>query len=109
MKSITIDAEPREQITVHLVGKPYLLTPPKGSLGLKLAERATAANESGDVKAIWGEVMDWVTKAVGPKQAADIQSRLDDPDDDLDIIHVVTVMEKVVEAVTSNPSSSSSD
>ncbi|UDL16226.1 hypothetical protein SEA_KOZIE_30 [Microbacterium phage Kozie] len=109
MKSITIDAEPREQITVHLVGKPYLLTPPKGALGLQLAERAQAANATGDVKAIWGEVMDWVTKAVGSKQAADIQARLDDPEDDLDVIHVVTVMEKVVEAVTSNPSSSSSD
>lgn len=109
MKSITIDAEPREQITVNLVGKPYLLTPPKGALGLTLAERAQEAQASGDVKAIWGEVMGWLTTAVGKKQARAIQERLDDPDDDLDIIHVITVMEKVVEAVTKNPTSSSSD
>lgn len=109
MKSITIDAQPREQITVHLVGKPYLLTPPKGSLGITLAKKATAAQESGDIEAIWGEIMGWLTMAVGKTQADAIQERLDDNDDDLDLIHVIEVMEKVIEAVTEHPSSSSSD
>ncbi|QDH93086.1 hypothetical protein QDA02_gp79 [Microbacterium phage Margaery] len=109
MKSITIDAEPREQVTVHLVGKPYLLTPPKGALGLTLAKRAQEAEKSQDIEMIWGEIMGWLTMAVGETQAKAIQARLDDNDDDLDLIHVITVMEKVVEAVTELPSSSSSD
>jgi hypothetical protein len=109
MKAITIDAAPREQITVHLVGKPYLLTPPKAALGITLAKKATAAQASGDIDSIWGEIMGWLTMAVGQKQATDIQARLDDNDDDLDVIHVIEVMEKVIEAVTDSPSSSSSD
>lgn len=109
MKSITIDAQPREQITVHLVGKPYLLTPPKGALGLTLAKRATAAQASGDMDMIWGEIMGWVTMAVGETQATAIQKRLDDNEDDLDIVHIIDLMEKVIEAVTELPSSSSSD
>lgn len=109
MKNITIDAEPREQITVNLVGTAYLLTPPKGALGIKLAEKAKEAQESGDVGMMWDEVLGWLNTAVGKKQGRAIAERLDDADDDLDIIHVINLMEKVVEAVTTNPTSSSSD
>lgn len=109
MKRIEITAEPREQITVNLVGVEYLMTPPKGSLGLDLAKRAKELEGSGDVAAIWGEVEAWLKVAAGKKQFAKIQERLSDADDDLDIIHIIRVMEAMVEAVTDTPTSSSSD
>lgn len=108
-KRIVIEAEPVEKITVSLVGKDYLLTPPKGALGLGLARRAEEAKAAGNVEAIWGEVISWLTSAVGAKQAARIQARLDDPADLLDIIHIVNLMERVTEAVTGSPTSSPSD
>lgn len=108
-KRIEISATPRELIAVNLVGTEYTLTPPKGALGLTLAEKAQDASASGDVRAIWGEVLNWLTMAVGKKQAKAIQARLDDADDDLDIIHVISLMEQVVEMVTGNPTTSSSD
>lgn len=108
-KRIEIVAKPREKITLSLVGTEYLLTPPKGALGLTLAKNAKAAQETGDIETIWAEVLNWLSLAVGKKSAAAIQKRLDDAEDDLDIEHVMAVMEQVAEATTESPTSSSSD
>jgi len=44
-KSITISADPREKITVSLVGKNYVIKPPKGAMALQMARRAVAAED----------------------------------------------------------------
>lgn len=106
VKSIDIVAEPREQITVNLVGKPYLITPPKGALALGISKRVKTLNEEGRGDEVWGEVENWLRSAVGAKQFTAIQKRLDDANDDLDIKHIVALMTKVVEAVTETPTSS---
>lgn len=104
-KAITIDAEPVEPITVRLVGKPYVLTPPKGSLGLKLARRAKELGDA-DGMAMWGEIEGWLAAAVGPKQAKAISKRLDDPEDLLDVKHVISLMQQVMKQVTQGDPSS---
>ncbi len=109
MKRIEIAAQPRENITVSLVGVEYVITPPKGSLGLRLAKKAKEAENEKDNISMWDEIMGWVRAGFGAKQTKKIQERLDDPDDDLDIEHITTLMEKIIEATTDNPTSSSSD
>lgn len=108
-KRISIQAKPREKITADLVGVEYLISPPKGAFSLALAERAQKSKAEGDSTSIWNDVQSWLKKAVGDKQTKAIQKRLDDDDDDLDIMHIVDLMEQVVEVTTDNPTSSSPD
>lgn len=107
-KRIVIEAEPRESLTVSLVGVDYVIDPPKGSYALKLARRAKELG-GGDVDASWGMVEDWVKRAFGAKQSKKVLARIMDDDDDLDIIHIMKLIEAIAEAATSDPSSSSSD
>lgn len=100
---IVIDAEPREAIPVSLVGEEYLVTPPKSTLALKLAARAKEAGEDGEK--IRAELDSWVLMAFGKKQSAKIQDRLDDAEDDLDLPHIMSLMQKLAEAVTPDPTS----
>lgn len=98
---IDIEAEPRRALTVSLVGVRYQATVPKGSLALVLAKRAKAAGNDPDK--LMQEVQGWLRMAFGAKQAARIALRLEDADDDLDVIHVVTLIEKMAEAAAPNP------
>jgi hypothetical protein len=100
---IVIDAEPRDPFPVSLVGQEYLVTPPKSTIALKLAERAKAAGE--DPGKVREELDGWVLLAFGKKQAAKVQARLDDAEDDLDLPHIMTLMQKLAEAATGDPTS----
>lgn len=106
-KRITIAAEPREPITVNLVGEEYLVDPPKGTYGIKLAQRAKEAGE--DTEANWSVVEGWVQRAFGKKQAKKVLERLMDDDDDLDIPHIMKLIEALAEAITGDPTMSSPD
>ena len=99
---IVIEAEPRTAIPVQLVDAEYLVTPPKSTIALALAKRVKDAdNDPGVVRE---ELDSWVLAAFGKKQAAKIQTRLEDADDDLDLQHVMELMQKVAEAATADPS-----
>lgn len=87
----------------------YLISPPKGYLSMSLAEKAQEAAATDNVEAIWAEVEDWFVKGLGKKQWKRLHDRLEDPDDDLDIIHLVKAMEGVIEKVVGDPTTSSSD
>lgn len=100
---IVIDAKPRTQIPLSLVGQEYLVLPPKGSLGIKIAQRAQEAN--GDPMELWGIVESYIDIAFGKKQGKEIKKRLEDEDDDLDIAHLMQVIEKLTEFVTDDPTS----
>lgn len=132
---ITVSSTAKKAIPVDLVGKNYLLTPPKGSLGLRIAKQAqelevqtkaaTAAKEritllqdagrdeeaskievpKQDPTLMLDLVYDWVRAAFGPKQYAAIKERLDSADDDLDFPHLMELMQAVTEYTAANPTS----
>jgi hypothetical protein len=100
---IVITADPREPIPVSLVDEEYLVTPPKSTIALALAARAKEAGD--DAAKIRTELDSWVLMAFGKKQAAKIQARLEDNEDDLDLPHIMNLMQKLAEAVTPDPTS----
>lgn len=100
-KRIVIAATPREPISVDLIGTEYLVTPPKTTVAIALAERVQAAGQ--DIKVVREETDLWVNLAFGAKQGKKVIARLDDPEDDLDIPHIMDLMQKLAEAGTENP------
>lgn len=100
---IIIEADSREPFPVSLVGHEYLVTPPKSTIALALAARAKEAGEDGGK--IREELDGWVRLAFGTKQARSVIERLDDPEDDLDLPHIMQLMQKLSEAATSDPTS----
>ena len=99
---IVIAAEPRTPIPVSLVGVEYLITPPKSTIAIALAERVSAAGENPG--ALMSELRTWIELAFGKKQAPKVIARLDKADDDLDVTHVIELMTKLAEAASANPS-----
>lgn len=100
-KRIVIAATPREPISVELVGTEYLVTPPKSTIAIALAERVQSAGQ--DISVLRKETDHWVTLAFGKKQATKVIARLDDGEDDLDIEHIMQLMQKLAEAGTPDP------
>ena len=94
MSDIVINASPVEAIAVTLVDKKYEIIPPKAALAMRLAvESKLYEDDPGKMADILGV---WIKKAFGEK-AEKVQARLDDPDDLLDIMHIMALMEKVIE------------
>jgi hypothetical protein len=111
---VDIDVVKRKPIAINFRAKDgqldtYLMQPPKAALSISLSERANAAVASGDVKAMMGEIEDWFAGGLGKKQYKRLNDRLYDPQDPLDIVHLIKAMEGVVEEVTEDPTSSPSD
>lgn len=100
----TIKADPREPLLIELVGEKYTIKPPKVALSLKLGVTAKQMEQSGDVAAMNEALHEWVKKAFGDK-AQSVWDRMDDEDDDLDIPHIMKLMQAVSEHVTGNPTS----
>lgn len=100
---IVVAAKPRKPIPVELVGTDYVITPPKSTIAIAIAERAKGADN--DPAALMAELNNWITIAFGKTQAKKVIARLNDANDDLDVTDVMELMQKVAEAVTPNPSS----
>jgi len=103
MSDITIKAEPVGTIHIELVGKEYDIKPPKAALAMRIAFEAKIYQ---DDPAKLGEVINaWIDRAFMDK-AEKIRKRLDDEDDLLDIVHIMALMEAVIEKQTDpNPTS----
>jgi len=106
-RSITIEAQPREKIDVDLVGKHYVIDPPKAAATMELAEKASAAK--GDTDTLLRMLTEWMERTFGPKQYAKIRARMYDPDDLLDLGHIMTLMGEVAKVQTGNPPTSPLD
>lgn len=100
-RRITITAAPREQITVDLVGKEYLINPPKAMLGLAIAEAGKKAGD--DPTAIVGAIHEWILAAFGKKEGPKVIARLSAADDDLDLPEVMDMMQQLTDAATPDP------
>lgn len=103
--AIDITSEKRQGIPVNLVGVKYAARPPKSMIALRLAQDAQKAGN--DPEASIKALTKWLGMTFGKKDTSSILARLEDPDDDLDINHIAELMEKVTEAVSGNPTTSS--
>lgn len=98
---LVISATPVKKITLELVGKEYLIRAPKASLGIVLAQRIQAAGDN--VEDLLEEIKNWLVITFGSKQGPKVYDRIFDPDDELDIPHIVSLIEQLAEMVTGNP------
>jgi hypothetical protein len=108
-KAIDIDVAPLDKIPLNFGGDHYLMRAPKGSLTLSLAERAKQAVADENVTAMWDEIEEFFRSGLGKKQWERLHARLYDPEDPLDVRHLVSAMESLVEVITEGPTSSPSD
>jgi hypothetical protein len=106
-ESLAVVATPQDAISVELVGKKYMLKPPKSALALKVGVKAKQASE--DPSQMLEALDEWLTAAVGAKNVAAIHKRLDDPNDLLDYQHITQLMNLVLERSSKVPPTSPSD
>jgi hypothetical protein len=100
-KRITVAPRIRDQITVDLAGKEYLIESPKASIGLAMADRLLGAGEN--TQAVMDGLRDWIDTTFGDKQGGKVWGRLMDPEDDVDIPQIVDLITQLAEAATPNP------
>lgn len=103
--AITIEAEPKAQVQVELVGHTYTVSPPKAALALRIG--VTAKQVDNDPSVMYEAILDWLRAALNKRDYGRVVSRLDDPEDLLDIDHIALLIEKVSEHAAGNPTSSS--
>lgn len=100
---ITIDAKPVEPIEVSLVGKDYKIVPPKASALMAMTEGMKDKDED-DMG--MEDIKKFVDILFEKKDVNPVMKRLADSSDLLDIQHIMTLMEQVMEAVQENPTTS---
>lgn len=101
-----IEAEEVQKLSVSLVGIVYEIMPPKASTTLKIAAKAMSADKGSkkkgkqsaeDLAALATMVDDWVKMTFSREDASAVLDRLSDPNDLLDVEHIVKLVEKLVE------------
>lgn len=100
---ITIDAEPVEPLEVTLIGKEYKVIPPKASALMAISDTMKGKEE--DDMGL-SDIKGFVEILFQKKDVPSVMKRLTDTSDRLDVDHVMKLMEKVMEAVQENPTSS---
>ena len=95
---ITIDAQPVGTIVVNLVGVKYNVKPPKTAIAMKFAVQAKVFKD--EPEKIMEVMTEWMDKAFGKAISKKVQKRLENEADDLDIPHVMALMEKIIEVQT---------
>lgn len=97
---IKIEAEPVKELRLSLVGQSYTVRPPKGSLAIVLAKKMS---KNKDVDGMMNAIQDWLKLAMPKQDVKKVMDRLEDPEDALDIGHITSLIEKLTERVTGNP------
>lgn len=100
---ITIDAEPVEPLEVTLIGKEYKVIPPKASALMAISDTMKGKEE--DDMGL-NDIKGFVEILFQKKDVPGVMKRLTDTSDRLDVDHIMKLMEKVMEAVQENPTSS---
>lgn len=100
---IVIDAEPAETLDVKLVGVEYKLTPPKTSLLMQVTDKMQGKDEE-DITS--EDLYRFVDLLFSKSDSVQVKKRLNEPKDALDIEHVMTLLDKLMEAVQPNPTTS---
>jgi len=127
-KTIVIEADDDDElddglIPIKLVGKEYLIRKPKLATtldmaeevlsggftvkipkGLSKAEREKLEQEQADkARDLLKGMKQWIKSVFGKEGAKDIYKRFQDPEDRLDIPHIMKLMSAVNEASTGDP------
>jgi hypothetical protein len=99
--NIDIVAAPKKQFQVKLVGVDYMATAPKKALALSLLMRVK--NAGNDPEMMDDAITSLIIKMLGREHVEAVQARLADEEDDLDIDHLMVLMNKLIEAVSADP------
>lgn len=100
MTDLTIGGDKaRKPITVTLVGEEYRVLPPKSTIALAMAKKVQGLKAE-DIDPMLEVLRDWLALAVGSKDRDAIMKRTEDPEDALDIMHVMELLRKVTEYTT---------
>jgi len=94
-----------KRIPIRLVGVEYDVRRPKTQLAMALSQAAQAAGNDPDK--LLRVVRDFTSMMFTPEDQQAIETRLSDPDDDLDLIHVMQLARALQEKATSLPPTSS--
>lgn len=115
MEPIIIEGETRPKLPIELVGKSYEINTPKTSAAIRLARAARDIEGKGKKDADAGNSLglldaleDYVMQVFGKKVGKQVLARLDDPDDLLDIKHIVALMTALANHGSDNPPTSPS-
>jgi hypothetical protein len=100
-----IATKPRATYDVAIDGESYSVRAPKAYLAMQLAVTAKQAEE--DPSLILAAITEWVEEAFDDR-ADEIKARLGNRKDNLDVNDIMTLMQKLVEASSEDPTSSSS-
>lgn len=93
-----------EPIKFTLDGDEYTFVPPKtASMLLPVLDVESNDRDSAYVKA----ALDWLENGLPTEQAAKLESRLRDPEDDLDIDTLDSIIQKLAEEAAGRPTGSS--
>lgn len=95
------EAEERKAVVIELIGKRYKVRPPKTSFAMKYALAGDGEDASTAVKL----TVSWVKAAFQKDDAQEVIDRLQDPDDLLDLQHIMKLIEALVAKVSGNPTS----
>lgn len=83
-------------------GEPeYLIKEPKMTYSATIAARASSSEQ--DAAQMVEVMVDWVFKAFGKKQGEAIKKRLYDDEDDLDLKHIMELIQMLSEEATGDP------
>lgn len=98
---IEITAEAPKPIEITFVGVDYKVRPIKASLGIALAQNLQNLGE--DPAKIDKGIAKLLNAIFGKDVAKDVKDRMTDPDDLLDIPHVMELLNKLMEKSSGNP------
>lgn len=105
-KEIIIAGAPAPLVPVMLVDKKYQARAPKKSLLLAMMMKLRAGgSDPEELEKTMGILL---RKMFGKEIAPEVQARLDDENDDLDIDHIMMLANKLIEASTADPTGSAS-
>lgn len=95
MDDIEISGEKPSSIKIKLVGVTYEGRPPKAVALINLSEQVSKEGATpADMIKFLRRFLEFT---FGKKDAGDIMKRLEDADDDLDIVHITNLMEALIE------------
>lgn len=97
--AIRVQAQPRKPILVDLGGQRYMAIAPKGTLAMSLMMQIQMGGE--DPKKVDKALNRLLKDIFGAEDGPKVRKRLDDEKDSLDLPHVMTLTEQLMEYANS--------
>jgi hypothetical protein len=94
-------------IPVNFVGIDYEAKRPKAIMAIRLGERISNAGE--DVEEVIQDLTNFAELVFGEEIGKEVMARMEDPNDDLDLPHLIQLVTALAEAATDLPNMSPLD